>query len=230
MYNNHPGSIANHRSTFVNLTKVTNPQKTVLTLIGAIPATKTNIRLVVQKDGTKLYPTEQRLEKNDKFYGLAVQIAVRTFKKDGDNLIPIGEEETHANPKWFKGKRGTLLECDSVRTVWDSMLSVENAKWARLPLHSTKQYMYVPSEHANGDNSRGYIYLDVPLLLSGDETDFVNFMLPGYAQSAITGDSIEETVVGTDKVEKVVTKTTDMVNMLVINILGYNAMDAVKAN
>lgn len=216
MYNNHPGSIANHRSTFVNLTKVTNPQKTVLTLIGEIPSTTTNIRLIFQKDGTKLLPTEQRLEKNDNFYVVALQIAVRKFKKDGANLIPIGEEETHANPKNFKGKKGTLLECDSLRTLWDSSLSIENAKGARLPAHSTKQYLYVPAEHANGDNSRGYIYLDIPLLVSGDETDWASFILPGYAQGAISGDVDENS------------KENGCLNMLVINCLGYNAMDAAK--
>jgi hypothetical protein len=216
MYNIHPGAIEKYRTGFASHSGVSNPQQNVLTLVIELSSTNNKLTLPIQKDGSKLLPTERRLERLDMFCVIGVQVCVRKMETKNGVTYPISEEETFANPDVFKGIVQSLLERDSVRTIFDSIMSLENAKGKRILPYSTKRHLYNPSKDANSDSSRGYIMLDIPVYLRGDESDEVTFVLPPYAQKAIEGN--------TDKDGK----ATDTFNVLVVNLFGYNATDAIK--
>ncbi|MEN9609574.1 MAG: hypothetical protein RLZZ628_388 [Bacteroidota bacterium] len=216
MYNYHTNATI---ASYTELAKLTGAKKikSVLTLCGKLTPRNNKVELKIQKDGSTLLPGEKRLEMNDLFMAVAGQMTVRLFKTENGVTFPITDEMTYTPSKVFTGKtdKGVSV-ADCLRTVYDSELSFGTRTDVKLQPASSKVY-YFTDEHAKTDNSRGFVYFDQPLRLSGRETDSFTLILPDYLQEGIDG--------AWDALGKPNPNVFAVVN---INLLGHNATDAIK--
>lgn len=216
MYTHHPNATREQRETFEKLCGGKAISRNLLSLANVLSVRKGKFDFKIQKDGTNQLPCETRLEMSDAFYVCALQIVVQKFEKDKNGVptIPVSEEMTFACPTAFPGIVGKVKEAQSVRTVWDAIISFGNRSKVRLPEQNTKQFLFTKDNFF--DTTRGFVMLDTPLFLKGNETDTFTLVLPDYLQDAIEG-NIDANA-----------KETNTVNVVKLNALGYWCVDFLK--